>query len=321
MTNFSVERSRKLRKLIIISGATATGKTALSIELAKKFQGEIISADALQVYKYMDIGTAKPTKEELQDIPYHLIDILLPDEPFDLYQFVKRADKLIEEISNRGKIPIVTGGTCLYIRGLIWGIAEELSPPDYELRRELEAMEKEKGEGYLHKKLLEVDPETAGRLHPRDLVRIVRALEVYYKTGIPISEIQKRHGFSSKRYDYLWIVLDADRKFLKERIYQRTKKMIERGLIEEVRSLLEMGYSLKDKPMRSIGYRHVIDYLKGNYDTIEDLIEKITIDTYRFSNRQRRWLKKEKGELHWIYIDKDNYKEQIYSLIERFLEG
>lgn len=308
-------------KVIIISGPTATGKTDLAIKVAKLYNGEIINADALQVYKYMNIGTAKPTPQQILAVPYHLIDILTPDQPFDLYNFVQKARSLISQIIEKGKIPLVTGGTCLYIRGLIKGIAEGLPPPDPELRERLLRMEREKSNGYLHKLLLEVDPETGLRLHPNDLVRIVRALEVFYKTGKPMSIILKRHGFKEERYNYLWIVLDLDRKILKERIRKRTEAMIEKGFINEVQQLLDKGYNLSHKPLRALGYRHVIEYLEGKYKTIEELIEKITVDTYRFSKRQRRWLKGEGENLYWIDVGKDRFEEEVYSVVERFLEG
>jgi tRNA dimethylallyltransferase len=295
--------------LIVLFGPTATGKTKVAIELAKRIDAEIISADSMQVYRGMDIGTAKPTLEERQGIPHHLIDIRNPDETWTVSDFVSEVKKLKSEIVKRGKVPIMVGGTGLYLWALLEGFSFPIAPADKELRKRLEITPT----ALLYARLATVDPGAAGKIHPNDRKRIVRALEVYELTGRPISEWQKKNvaaafgspfkgslppEATSSNPEYLLIGLNLPRAQLYERINQRVDSMMEKGLIEEVRSLLAKGYSKELPSFQALGYKEVVDYLFGKW-TKEQMIEELKKRTRNFARRQMTWFKRF-SSVHWI---------------------
>lgn len=274
-------------KLIVICGPTATGKTSAAIEIAREFNGEVIGADSMQIYKYMEIGTAKPTPEERAAAPHHLIDFVAPDEPFDAARYVELADKKIAELTATGRVPIVAGGTGLYIKALIHGIFE--SPAvDPAVRERLRAEADNLGPQTLHERLRDRDPESAGRLHPNDTYRILRALEVFESTGKPLAEHHSEHQFAEERYRAFHIGLFMERKALYDRINRRADAMIDAGLEAEVRSLLDRGYSPDLKAMQSIGYRHMADLIAGRIDR-DEMVRTLKRDTRRYAKRQYTW--------------------------------
>jgi len=301
-------------KIIILTGSTGVGKTALSLSLAQVFNAEIVNADSMQIYRYMDIGTAKPTPEERAIVPHHLIDIKYPDEDYDVSQFKADADRIIKNILTRGKQVLVVGGTMLYLKILIHGIFPA-PPVDMALRQRLNQVAKERGRGYLHQRLTKIDPEAAKRIKPRDIVRLIRAIEVYELTGKPISWHQKQHHFGKQDYECLKICLYHPREILYRHIENRVEEMFKQGLVEEVEKLLKMGYKTSLKPMQAIGYRHVIVYLEGKH-SLEEAKSLIKRDTRRYAKRQLTWFRQEKN-IAW-YLPQE--KERIKSAISQFLE-
>ena len=301
-------------KIIILTGSTGVGKTALSLSLAQVFNAEIVNADSMQIYRYMDIGTAKPTPEERAIVPHHLIDIKYPDEDYDVSQFKADADRIIKDILTRGKQVLVVGGTMLYLKILIHGIFPA-PPVDMALRQRLNQLAKERGREYLHQRLTKIDPEAAKRIKPRDIVRLIRAIEVYELTGKPISWHQKQHHFGKQDYECLKICLYHPREILYRHIENRVEEMFKQGLVEEVEKLLKMGYKTSLKPMQAIGYRHVIVYLEGKH-TLEEAKFLIKRDTRRYAKRQLSWFRQEKN-IAW-YLPQE--KERIKSAISQFLE-
>jgi len=302
-------------KIVILTGPTGVGKTEFSLNLAREFNAEIVNADSMQIYRYMDIGTAKPTKEERALVPHHLIDIRNPDEDYDAAQFKSDAEAVINRLIEQQKLPLVVGGTMLYLKVLTHGIFP--SPgPDKKLREKLRQIAAKKGIAYLHAYLQRIDPEAAVRIQPHDLVRIIRAIEVYELTGKPISWHQKRHQFQERPYDYLKICLYLPRDILYKRINMRVEKMFARGLIEEVERLLKMGYSPALKSMQAIGYRHVIGYLKGKY-SLERAKELLKRDTRRYAKRQLTWWRQDK-EVLWF---EPTEQKRIRNAIRRWLAG
>ncbi|MBI5250329.1 MAG: tRNA (adenosine(37)-N6)-dimethylallyltransferase MiaA [Desulfomonile tiedjei] len=283
-------------KIIIIAGPTASGKTEVSLRLAQAFDAEIVSADSVQIYRHMDVGSAKPTREERQSTPHHMVDIRDPDEDFSAGDYVQEARKTIGGIFERGRVPLVVGGTGLYIRLLVGGVAE-LPPAHPELR--LKFREKERNtEGALYARLTEIDPETAERTAPRNVARIIRALEVFEITGKTISRVQKEHAFHDRQYEHLFVGLAPDRSILYERIDNRVDSMIKGGLLEEVVNLYELGYSRELKSMQSLGYRHAGRVLAGELDlkSATDLMKK---DTRHYAKRQFTWFRSE-PEVLWF---------------------
>jgi tRNA dimethylallyltransferase len=299
--------------LVVICGPTASGKTALALDLAARFAMEIISADSRQVYRGMNIGTAKPTPEELARVPHHLIDVVGPEEPFTAADFSHLGWEAIHDIRARGRLPLLVGGTGLYIRALTVGLLDAPSECR-EIRRELLEKEVVGGEGTLHRLLRETDPVLAARLHPRDRVRIVRALEVYRLTGNRLSELQENHGFSERPFRLLNIGLSADREELYRRIDLRVEKMIAEGLIEEVQNLLTNGFSPGLKALQTIGYRESILYLQGEVDLAETVFQ-IQRNTRRYSKRQLTWFRKDTSI---IWVDSLRESARIQALIEHF---
>jgi len=286
--------------ILVIVGPTAVGKTRIAIELAKELNGEIISADSRQIYKGMDIGTAKPSKDEQAAVKHHMLNVVNPDEHFSVGEYKRNAEKIIEGIWQRKRLPIIAGGTGLYIRAVIDGLWEG-PKADYELRDKLKKEEETFGKGYLYKKLKEVDPETAEKTKPNDLVRIVRSLEVYYKEGKTISHFHRLHGFQEKNYNIMFIGLTMDRGRLYKKIEERVDEMINSGLIDEVKALLKKEYNENISSMTGVGYRQAIGYLKGDYN-LEEAVRLIKRDTKRYAKRQYTWFNKDK-RIEWSNID------------------
>jgi tRNA dimethylallyltransferase len=295
-------------KIVIIQGPTASGKTDLAVMLAEKFDAEIISADSVQVYRSMDIGTAKPTLEQRRRIPHHLVDIVNPDQPFTAADFRREAERAIVHITARGKRVIICGGTGLYIKALTKGLME--SPGgDESVRSELRDFARLHGKEALHDMLMKVDPDSAVRLHPNDQFRIIRALEVYRISGLPVGEFMKKHGFMSEPYCSLKIGLSVDRGKVYATIDKRVDWMIGNGLVGEVRSLLTAGYESSLKSMRSIGYRQICWYLNGEI-SLEEAIRLIKRDTRRYCKRQLTWFNQDR-EINWF-----EYPENVAIIVQ-----
>ena len=293
------ERGEAMKQpLIVLTGPTAVGKTALSIELAKALNGEIISADSMQVYRHMDIGSAKITKEEMDGVPHHLIDVLEPWKEFNVTRFQSMAKEAMKGIYSRGHVPIVTGGTGFYIQALAYDIdfTENDSPNDY--RKKLEILAKEKGAEYLHTMLTEVDPKSALQIHTNNIKRTIRALEFYHQTGMKISEHNEAEREKESPYQYAYFVLTDDRAKLYERIDRRVDLMMESGLEEEVRFLKDRGVSSTSTAMQGLGYKELYAYMNGEY-SLEEAVRIIKRDTRHFAKRQLTWFKREK-DVTWI---------------------
>lgn len=289
-----------MTKIITICGPTGIGKTGFAIALARELNGEIIGADSMQIYKYMDVGTAKPDDRERQLAIHHLVDFLDPAEPFDAKRFTALADQIIFDIAKRGRVPVVAGGTGLYIRALLHGLFRGKAACPATLAKLNQTLE-ENGAPALHEQLKQCDPKAAEKIHPNDGFRIVRALEVFLTTGVPISQCQKSHDFKSDRYQSLTFGLRMDRERLYDRINLRVDIMMAQGLLDEVKGLVSQGYSLELKSMQSIGYRHMGLYLKGEV-SLEEAVRLLKRDTRRYAKRQFTWFNKEK-DLIWINAD------------------
>lgn len=299
--------------VIIIVGPTASGKTKLSIELAKEINGEIISADSMQIYKYMDIGTAKADAEEMQGIQHYLVDEVTPDEEFSVARFQEKAYQYIEEILQKGKVPIIAGGTGLYVNSLIYNINFTETTSDWELRERLKKEAEEKGNQYLHDKLREVDPEAAGKLHVNDVKRVIRALEVYEYTKMPISYHQEISRQNPPRFNYILIGLKMDRQKLYDRINRRVDIMLEKGLVEEVRKLVQRGYDRNTVAMQGLGYKEILAYFRGEM-TLEEAVEIIKMDSRRYAKRQITWFKRYEN-IHWVDLDEcGNFDETLKNI-------
>ena len=293
----------KINKVLIILGPTAVGKSKLAIELANKLDGEIISADSMQVYFGMDIGTAKPSKEELEDVPHHLINIIPPDKNWSVSDFISNARSIIEDIIKKGKLPIVVGGTGLYLNALIEGYAFPIVEANKEIRGRLEGEAKVYGSPHLYEKLKNVDPDAAAKIHYNDLKRIIRALEVYELTGKPISQAQSK-DVEILPYEPVIVGLNMDRKILYERIEERVDKMLKAGLVEEVKGLIKEGYDKKLSSMQAIGYKEVAEHLHGKY-TYDELVNILKQNTRNFAKRQMTWFRRFKN-IHWFDVEKLN---------------
>jgi tRNA dimethylallyltransferase len=301
-------------KIIVICGATAVGKTSAAIDLAGIFNGEIISADSRQIYRYMNIGTAKPAPEQLAEIPHYIVDFIDPDQHFDAGQFAGMAHDIILKLLRKNQLPFVVGGTGLYIKALLNGLFED-NISDTSIRERLKQEAEDCGKTALYERLKKIDPETANRLHPNDIYRIMRALEVFEISGNPISKRHREHRFSELRYRVLKLGLYLDREILYKRIDQRVDMMISEGLIEEVREILKQGYSPDLKSMKAIGYSHVINYLKGNC-SLDNAVKTLKRDTRRYSKRQMTWFRAD-PEIYWIKPSEIN---TVIPLINKFLE-
>ena len=307
--------------LIILTGPTAVGKTALSIELAKDLNAEIISADSMQIYEYMDVGSAKVTKEEMDGVIHHLIDEVKPDYAFSVSEFQKRANKYIKDIDDRGKKVLVTGGTGLYLNSLIYDMDFAKSNSNSKLREELELELKEKGIDYMHEKLRALDEDAANRIHKNNTKRVIRALEVCLN-GKKMQDFSTELKYN-ENYQPIIIVLNRDREVLYERINKRVDLMMENNLIDEVKHLLDIGYDKNLISMQGIGYKEIVKYLEGEY-SLDEAIEIIKRDSRRYAKRQITWFKRYK-ERKWFDLDKyDNseiLKEDILNYIENIFKN
>lgn len=284
-------------KILVIVGPTASGKSELAVRLAQELGGEIVNADSMQIYRGLDIGTAKPTREEQGGIPHHLIDVATPDQLFSAADFAEAADQAIARINASGKRAIVVGGTGLYIRSLLHGLVESPSGAG-DIRQQLQAEADQRGNDAMLEKLRQVDPELAGRIHPNNLVRIIRGLEVHRLTGIPLSRYQQLHGFTEQRYQSLRIGIRAERQELYTRIEARVDRMLAGGLVDEVRNLLSTGYGRDLKSMSSIGYKEVAAYLAGEC-SLEEAGLLIKRNTRRYAKRQFTWFNHE-SDIIWL---------------------
>lgn len=303
--------------LIAIVGATATGKTAVGIDLARSIGGEIISADSMAVYTGLDIGTAKPTPEERELATFHLVDVVRPDEEFSVVEFKRLADEAIVDIVGRGRVPLLVGGTGLYLRAMTGALNIPVAKPDWALRERLMAEAAEFGNERLLQRLNEVDPITATRLHANDLKRIVRALEVHAITGMPISHIHETAGSTDVTYNVRLFGLTLSREVLYERIERRIDQQISDGLVEEVQGLLDKGYGPDLPAMSALGYKQIAAYLKGEYD-FQTAIELFKRDTRRFAKRQLTLFRAIEG-IHWVNAEGRSSAEVALE-IERLLE-
>ncbi len=285
------------QKIIVICGPTASGKSSIAMELAESFNAEIVCADSMQIYQYMDIGTAKPSKNDRAKVVHHMIDVVEPDEPFSAAKYREEASKAVNEVIGQGKNVIVCGGTGLYIRVLTKGI---FAGPerDRAFREALEIEAQEKGAGELHKRLKEVDPQSAENIHPNNLVRIIRALEVFHASGRPFSEFQAEHAFSENPYDALMLYIERPRKELYARVNARTEQMIEEGLAEETRALIARGYKEDLKPMRALGYKEMVGFINGRL-SLDEATELLKKNTRNYAKRQITWFRNE-GEINRV---------------------
>ena len=298
---------KQMKPMVILTGPTAVGKTALSIELAKKINGAIISADSMQIYKHMDIGSAKIMPQEMKGISHYMIDELEPEEEFHVVRFVELAKKYLEEIYAAGKIPIIAGGTGFYIQALLYDIDFTDQESDEAYRRELETLAKEQGAERLHEMLREVDSASATAIHANNIKRVIRALEFYHLTGERISEHNERERQKTSPYNFAYFVLTDDRANLYRRIDKRVDVMVEQGLVEEVKKLQDMGCKRGMVSMQGLGYKEIISYLQ-NEITLEEAIYLIKRDTRHFAKRQLTWFRREKN-VTWVGKDKFGYDD------------
>jgi tRNA dimethylallyltransferase len=304
---------QRLPPLVVICGPTAAGKTAAALALAEHFPVEVISADSRQVYRLMDIGTAKPTALERQQVPHHLVDVVWPDEAFDAARFARLAAPVIDAVLQRGRLPLLVGGTGLYIRALTAGLAE-LPGADPGIRRRLDAQAVAEGSAVLHQRLAVVDRESAALLHPNDRVRLIRALEVYELTGQPLSVWRREHGFRQGRYRLLKIGLSTERAALYRRIDQRAAAMFANGLVEETAALLAAGYPPQLKTLRTIGYREALRLLSGEC-TAHAALQELQQATRRYAKRQLTWFRADAGV---IWVDSAEDSAKMKKLIDQF---
>lgn len=307
------------RPVVVVTGPTGGGKTALSIELCRRFDGEVVNADSMQVFRFMDIGTAKPSLEERAAAPHHLFDIATPDQRFSAGLFAEKARAAAKAIHQRGRVVFLTGGTGLYIRAFLSGLIAG-GEADPELR---EALEREHAEGVadgepgrLHRKLQRLDPEAAKRIHPNDTRRVIRALEIHGQCGEPASELRAKHDFSDRPYAALHLAIDPGKEVLKQRLEKRCQAMIDAGLLQEVRKLREMGYGADLRPMKAIGYRHINPVADGS-DTLANAVVEMQRDTCRFAGRQRTWIRAV-PEAEWL---EPQNPDAIYRRVEAFLKS
>ena len=295
------------KPLIVLTGPTAVGKTKLSIALAKAVNGEIISADSMQVYRYMDVGSAKITPDEMDGVPHHLVDVLEPTEDFNIVLFQQLAKKSMEEIYSKGRIPILVGGTGFYIQAITRDIDFTQSEQDDSYRKELETLAAEKGNTFLHDMLASVDPKSAEDIHENNVKRVIRALEFYKQNGTRISEHNEEQKEHVSPYNLAYFVLNAPRPLLYERIDARVDEMLKNGLVEEVKNLQRMGCHREMVSMQGLGYKEILSWLGGEYP-YEEAIRILKRDTRHFAKRQLTWFRRE-GEVTWVDKDKFDYND------------
>jgi tRNA dimethylallyltransferase len=300
-------------KVIVVCGPTGIGKTTVGIELAQRFNGEIVSADSMQIYRYMNIGTAKPTAEELDKIAHHMIDIVDPDEDYDAVLFSKQARDQVTEITSRGLVPFIVGGTGLYIKAILHGLFQAKAI-DSEVRKRLKREAEENSSGFLFERLKRVDPAAADRIHPNDSYRIIRALETLESSGKTISDHHQNHKFRDDPFNPLKIGLQMNRHTLYERIDKRVDLMLKTGLVDEVKTLLALGYKADLKPMQSIGYRHIVRFLEASLPW-DECLQTFKRDTRRYAKRQLTWFGADRNVIWQTSTDVDG----IMTLVNNFL--
>ena len=307
-----------MNNIICIAGPTASGKTALAVALAKALNGEVVSCDSMQIYRRMDIGTAKPTREEMEGIPHHMLDVCEPWEEFSVSRYCQMAAPIVDDIVARGKTAIIAGGTGLYMDSLIKG--NTFAPyPSTGMREKLEAQADSEGMEAMLQLLQRIDPEAAARLHLKDRKRIIRALEVYYETGETITEHNRKTQALPPRYRAVWMALeDADRKQLYDRIDRRVGKMLASGLIEEIRSLLAEGIPEKCTAMQAIGYKEFIDALAGRC-TVEEAADQVRQSSRHYAKRQLTWFRRN-PDIRWLRREPDTENSQILSMARQIVE-
>lgn len=304
-----------MKPLVILAGPTAVGKTDLSIRLAKQINGAIISADSMQVYKDMDIGSAKVVPEEMQGVPHYLIDCLEPSEPFHIVRFQQMAKEALAEIYAKGQIPIVAGGTGFYIQALLYDIDFSNQDCDEAYRQELSKFAKEHGNEALHEKLKDIDPVSYETIHANNSKRVIRALEYYHITGKPISAHNEEEHQKSSPYNFAYFVLTDDRKTLYDRIDRRVDLMMEKGLVEEVRALYDKGYRRNMVSMQGLGYKEILDYLEGKC-TLEEAVYVIKRETRHFAKRQLTWFRRERDV---IWLNRPDFAGGDPAILEKML--
>ncbi|MCI5502954.1 MAG: tRNA (adenosine(37)-N6)-dimethylallyltransferase MiaA [Anaerobutyricum sp.] len=306
------------KPLIVLTGPTAVGKTNLSIRLAKKIGGEIISADSMQIYKKMNIGTAKISPEEMAGVPHYLVDELDPGEEFNVVAFQQMAKKAMKQIYENGHIPIVVGGTGFYIQALLYDVDFSEHETEEKYRQELVALEQEKGREYLYEMLKQADPEYAAIVHSNNVKRVIRALEYYHETGRKLSEHNAQQRENSSPYQFVYLVLNDEREILYDRIDRRVDQMMEAGLLQEVEALVKEGYERTLVSMQGLGYKEFFDYFDGKC-TLEETVDIIKRDTRRFAKRQLTWFRREK-EVCWMnkqdYPDGDALFHEILKILK-----
>ena len=293
------------QKLLVIGGPTAVGKTDLSIKLAKKLNGEIISADSMQIYKYMDIGSAKVTEDEMDGINHYLIDVINPDVPFSVADFKEHGDKALKDIISKGKLPIISGGTGLYINSLTCNMTFTEAEKDEDYRKYLENLAIEKGNEYIHEMLKECDPISYKEIHPNNRKRVIRALEVFKLTNKPFSSYNAGDDFYNSNYDVYYYVLTMDREKLYERINKRVDIMMEKGLLDECIKLKEMGYTSDIQSMQGIGYKEILYYLEGKI-SLDEAIDMIKQGSRNYAKRQLTWFRR---DTRCVFLDKDKMSD------------
>jgi len=301
------------QKLIVIGGPTASGKSSLAVKLAQHFDGEVVNADSMQVYRHMDVGTAKPSVEEKEGIAHHLLDVVDPDEDFNAAIYRTMAVPQLKEIASRKKLCFIVGGTGLYIKTLLGGIID-CPPSSPALREEIREECDKYGSDALHHRLKMLDPESALKIHPHDSLRIIRALEIIHLTHERPSSLMRKHGFRGGPFRALKICLQIDREHLYHRINGRCLLMVESGLVGETESLLNKGYSPSLKPLKSLGYRHMIKYLQGDWD-LEEAVIRLQADTRRYAKRQLTWFRADPEVLWMIPEETDNIIKKIHEFI------
>ena len=304
------------KPLIVLTGPTAVGKTRLSIDLAKAVGGEIISADSMQVYKYMDIGSAKIMQSEMQGVPHYLVDELMPDEEFHIVRFQQMAKEAMEKIYAREHIPILVGGTGFYIQAVTRDIDFTQAEQDDGYRAELEKLSKEKGSAFLHQMLMEVDPKSAENIHENNIKRVIRALEFYHQNGSPISAHNEEQQERTSPYKLAYFVLNAPRELLYERIDRRVDEMMDKGLVSEVQRLKDMGYHRGMVSMQGLGYKEILAYLDGEM-SLEEAVRILKRDTRHFAKRQLTWFRREPET---VWVNKDQFAYQDEKMLEYMLQ-
>ncbi len=287
-----------IKDLIVITGPTASGKTAMSVQLAKILDGEIVNADSMQIYKYMDIGTAKPDMEERQGVQHHLIDIVNPDEQFSVARYCECAKEAIDSIHKKGKPAVMVGGTGLYVDSLVNNIQFSEFEPDEEYRSKMDILADEKGNEHLYNMLMDIDPASAVKIKVADRKRIIRALEVYHLTGKTISWHNEKSKSVPSPYKTIMFAIDVDRQLLYDKINRRVDMMMEKGLVEEVKEIINMGISRTSTAMQAIGYKEIAEYLEGEI-TLEKAIDKIKQGSRRYAKRQLTWYRRNE-KIHWV---------------------